>query len=169
MTLRTAVLVLLAAVPLAGAEVPTSMDGVPNYHPLNPQLATAGQPPAEAWAQLKQQGFKTVINLRTESEGAKDEEAAVTAAGLRYVWVPVMPATLSAADVDAVAAVLDDEGAGPVLLHCSVSNRAGGLWAAVLARKGKSLAEAEVEGVRAGLASDSMKEAVRRVAGAPAP
>ena len=164
------VIVLVACVP-AFAEVPPTMDAaaVPGYHVVRPGLATGGQPSADTLKQLKRQGFKTVINLRTEAEGTKDEEQVVAAQGLRYVWVPVTPATLSAKDVDAVAAVLDDPEAEPVLLHCASGNRAGGLLAAVLARKGRSLEEAEAEGVKAGLASASMKEAVRRVAAAPAP
>jgi uncharacterized protein (TIGR01244 family) len=148
--------------------MPAAVEGVPNYHVVRPGLATAGQPSAESWERLKQAGFKTVINLRTEGEGAKEEEKVVTGHGLRYVWVPVMPATLSAKDVDAVAAVLDDAGAEPVLLHCTAANRAGALWAAVLARKGKTAEEAEAEGVKAGLTSDAMKQAVRRVAAPPA-
>lgn len=162
MLARTCTLVLLAAAAIA-AEVPKAIDGVPNYHVVNPRLATAGQPSPEALRRLEEHGFKTVINLRTEAEGTKDEEAAVTAQGLRYVSVPVTPASLSAKDVETVAAVLDDEAAGPVLLHCAVANRAGALWAAVLARRGKSVPEAEAEGVKAGLSSDSMKEAFRRV------
>ena len=162
-------LLALAALPLSAAEMPSSVEGVPNYHVVHPGLATAGQPSPEAWERLKKLGFKTVINVRTEAEGAKDEEKVVTAHGLRYVWVPVMPATLSAKDVDAVAAALGDAGAEPVLLHCASANRSGGLWAAVLARQGKSADEAEAEGVKAGLSSDSMKQAVRRVGTAPKP
>lgn len=162
-------LVALAALPTRAAELPSSVEGVPNYHVVRPGLATAGQPSPEAWERLRKLGFKTVLNLRTEGEGAKDEEKVVTANGLRYVWVPVMPATLSAKEVDAVTAVLGDAAAAPVLLHCTVANRAGGLWAAVLARQGKSADEAEAEGVKAGLSSDSMKQAVRRVGTTPAP
>jgi uncharacterized protein (TIGR01244 family) len=159
---------LVASLALAGwtavaAEVPATVEGVPNYHVVKPGLATAGQPSPEALKQLKALGFKTVINLRTEGEGAKDEERVVTEQGLRYVWVPLMPATLSLKDVEAVAAVLDDAAAEPVLLHCTVANRAGGLWAAYLARKGKPVEEAEAEGVKAGLSSAAMKDAVRRV------
>ena len=153
----------------AAAQVPAAIEGVPNYHVVRPGLATAGQPTPEALRNLKALGFKTVVNLRTEAEGdvVKAEEALVRAQGLRYVWVPLTAATLTAKDVDAVAAVLDDAAAEPILLHCTAANRAGGLYAATLARKGKSLDEAEAEGVKAGLSSDAMKEAVRRV-GTPA-
>jgi uncharacterized protein (TIGR01244 family) len=78
-------------------------------------------------AGLKDQGFKTVINLRTAGEpGYVDEAKALAAQGIRYVHVPITPATFSAADVAAVRAVLDDPASGPVLLHCASANRVGG-------------------------------------------
>lgn len=152
----------------AAAEVPATVEGIANYHVVRPGLATAGELTPEAQKKLKELGFKTVIDLRTEREGTKAEEAVVVAQGLRYVSVPVTPDTLTEKDVDVVAAILDDAAAEPVLLHCASANRAGALLAAVLARKGQSLDEAEAEGVKAGLSSQSMKDAVRRVA-APAP
>jgi uncharacterized protein (TIGR01244 family) len=150
------------------AEVPNTAEGIANYHVVRPGLATSGELSAQAQQQLKALGFKTVIDLRTEREDTKAEEAVVTAQGLRYVSVPVTPDTLSAKEVDAVAAVLEDAAAEPVLLHCASGNRAGGLLAAVLARKGQTLEEAEAEGVKAGLSSQTMKDAVRRVS-APVP
>ena len=152
----------------AAGEVPKVVEGIANYHVVRPGLAVSGELSPEAQKQLKALGFKTVIDLRTEAEGTGAEAARVREQGLRYVAVPVTPATLTAKDVETVAAILDDAGAEPVLLHCASGNRAGGLLAAALARKGKSLDEAEAEGVKAGLTSAGMKEAVRRVA-APAP
>src|SRR5262249_19037191 len=157
-------LALFLAAP-ALAQVPESVDpsAIPNYHRVRPNVATAGQPSAQAIAQLKALGFKTVINLRTEREGAKPEQQTVEKAGLRYVWVPVTGESFSSGDVSRVASVVDDEAAGPVLLHCTVANRAGGMWAAVLAARGKPLDEAEAEGRAAGLTSSPMLEAFRRV------
>jgi uncharacterized protein (TIGR01244 family) len=107
------------------------------------------------------------VNLRTEKEGTREEEAAVKAAGLKYVSVPVTAESLSAKDVDAVAAVLADPASGPVLLHCHSSNRVGAVWALLQLREGKSLEDAEAAGRAAGLTSPTLLEAVRRVAGAP--
>ena len=112
-------------------------------------------------------GFRTVVNLRTEKEGAGGRGAVVEAQGLRYVSVPVTPDTFSLADVEAVEKVLDDPSAGPVLLHCASSNRVGGAWAVLQSRKGKSLDEALAAGRAAGLHSPQMEAAVRRVLGVP--
>jgi len=164
------VLALLAAAPL-GAQIPETVDkaAIPNYLVIRPGLATAGQPSPEALGRLKEMGFKTVINLRTEKEGGKAEEEPVKAAGLRYVWVPVASETFSAADVDAVARLLDDPEAGPILLHCSSANRVGAVWTVLQVRKGKAPEKAEAEGRTIGLSSPAMIEATRRVLAAEKP
>ena len=167
---RFSVLAVLFAVPVY-AQVPDAVDpaAIPNYHRVRPGLATAGLPTPEGLLHLKAMGFRTVIDLRTEKEGVKAEQEAVEKEGLRYVWVPMTAATFSAADVAKVASVVDDEAAGPIVLHCATANRAGGVWAALAAAKGKSVDEAEAEGRAAGLTSPAMVEAFRRVAGAPKP
>jgi len=158
---------LLVAAPLL-AQAPETVDvaAIPNYHRIRPGLAGAGQPSAEGLAQLKAMGFRTVINLRTEREGAKAEQETVEKAGLRYVWVPMTAESFSAADVSRVASVVDDASAEPVLLHCASANRVGAMWAALEAAKGKTLEEAEAEGRAAGLTSPALVEAFRRVSGA---
>jgi uncharacterized protein (TIGR01244 family) len=163
-------LALLLAAPLF-AQAPESVDpaAIPNYHRIRPDLAGGGQPSAEALAQLKAMGFKTVINLRTEREGAKAEQEAVEKAGLRYVWVPMTAESFSASDVSRVASVVDDESAAPVLLHCASANRVGAMWAALEAAKGKPLDEAEAAGRAVGLTSPALVEAFRRVSGGPKP
>jgi uncharacterized protein (TIGR01244 family) len=160
---------LLAAPAIAGVPETVEPGQIPAYRLIRPDLATAGQPSPEALARLAQMGFKTVVNLRTEKEGAAEEKPVVEAQGLAYVWVPVTLDTFSLADVEAVEKVLDDPAAGPVLFHCASSNRVGGLWAVIQARKGRSLEEALAAGRTAGLHSPQMEDAVRRVLGAPPP
>jgi uncharacterized protein (TIGR01244 family) len=162
-------LVLLPAASRAG-EIPAIVDAalIPAYHVIEPGVATAGQPAPEALQKLKEMGFRTVVNLRTEKEGAAAERPVVEALGLRYVWVPITPETLNIADIEAVEKVLADSGSRPVLLHCASSNRVGGVWTALQMRKGKSLEQAEAAGKEAGLHSPVVQAAVRRVLGAPA-
>ena len=164
------VLALVAVASAAAADPPQTVEAgsIPNYRLLQPGLATAGQPAAEALAKLKDMGFRTVVNLRTEEEGTAEEQKVVEAQGLRYVSVPVTADSLSLADAEAVEKVLHDSAAGPVLLHCASSNRVGAVWALIQSREGKSLDEALAAGREAGLRSPQLEAAVRRLVGPPA-
>ena len=154
----------------APAVVPATVDGIVNYTRVHSGLAAGGVLSAEALASLKALGFKTVIDLRGATEpGVAEEKAAVRALGLRYVHVPVSPSTFSLGDVEAVAKVLDDAGAAPVLLHCTSSNRVGAVWAVIQVQKGLSLEAAEAEGRKFGLKSEAMVEAMKRVAAEAVP
>jgi uncharacterized protein (TIGR01244 family) len=165
------VVALVAVAAVTAAEPPQSVDAgsIPNYRLLQPGLATAGQPAPEALAKLKDMGFRTVVNLRTEQEGTAEEQKVVEAQGLRYVSVPVTAGSLSLADAEAVDKVLHDPSSGPVLLHCASSNRVGAVWALIQARKGKTLDEALAAGREAGLRSPQLEDAVRRLVPPPAP
>jgi uncharacterized protein (TIGR01244 family) len=149
------------------AAIPASVDpaAILNYRLVRPGLATAGTPSAEALASLKAQGFRTVIDLRLPGEGTAAEKAVVEGQGLRYVAVPISPATFSQADAAAVARVLDDPEAGPILLHCASANRVGGVWAVIEASRGRPPEEAEAEGRKIGLRPGPMTDAVKRVLG----
>jgi uncharacterized protein (TIGR01244 family) len=165
-----AVLLTAFTIPTRASGIPESVDPalIPNYRLVLPGLATAGQPSPEALGRLKEWGFKTVVNLRPPAEGTKAEEEIVRGLDLRYVSVPITPATFSLDDVGAVASVLHDAQAAPVLLHCSSANRVGAVWMALQVRKGKSREEAEKEARAIGLSSPAMLEAVGRVLG-PSP
>ena len=160
------VFALASALAMAGpAEVPATVDGIATYERVHSGLAAGGVPSAEALASLKALGFKTVIDLRGVTEpGVAEEKATVRAQGLRYVHVPVTSSTFSLGDVEAVARVLDDAKAAPVLLHCTSSNRVGAVWAVIQVQKGVSLEAAEAESRKFGLKSEAMVEAMKRVA-----
>ncbi len=138
-------------------------DAIRNYARIDDRLAVAGQPTMETLRALKQMGFKTVLSLRTPGEIEEDEGAIAREAGLDYVSVPVSSASLSSADVDAVARVLDDETTAPVLLHCASSNRVGAVMALLEARRGKSTEDALAFGKQAGLEHASSIEAATRL------
>jgi len=165
------VMALVVGAACASARVPEAVDpaSIPAYRLLRPGLAAAGQPVPEALAKLEDMGFRTVVNLRTEKEGAAEERAVVEAQGLRYVWVPMTADSFSLADIEAVQKVVDDPSSGPVLIHCASSNRVGAVWAVIQSRQGKTLDEALAAGRAAGLQSPQLEAAVRRVLGAPAP
>jgi len=157
---------VLAASP-APAAAPASVDAkdIPNYHFVRAALATAGQPSEEALGKLKALGFKTVVNLRTPGEPlVAAEEEVVRAQGLRYVSVPVNSATFGPAEVSAVRAILDDDSAAPVLLHCTTANRAAAVWGLTEIQRGRSASEVEAEAAKVGLAHPTTLKGFHRVA-----
>jgi len=176
---RTIAVAILAILAFCGAalatdrapvgSLPESVDSslIPSYRRIRPDLATGGTPTEAGLSRLHDLGFRIVIDLRAKAEGTAAEEAAVTAAGLRYVSVPVTPDTFRREDVEAVAKVLDDFERGPVLLHCASGNRVGGMWTVLQVLRGRAYADAEAEGRKIGLQSPAMIAAVRRVLGLP--
>ena len=57
---------------------------IPKFLQVNPEFCTGAQPRLEAFAKLKADGVKAVLNLRQPSEHrAADEQAAVEAAGMK--------------------------------------------------------------------------------------
>jgi uncharacterized protein (TIGR01244 family) len=137
---------------------------------IAPGIVAAGQPGPEALPKLGAMGFKTVLNLRMPAEGGPaNEREVVEGQGLRYVSVPMTAASFSLADVEAVEKVIGDPTAGPILFHCASSNRVGGVWAVIQARKGRSLDAALAAGREAGLMGATMEDAVRRLAAPKTP
>jgi uncharacterized protein (TIGR01244 family) len=164
-TILTFLFAAVLGVAPARGEMPLSVDpeAIPNYQVIRPGLAFGGQPSAETLARLGEMGFRTVVNIRTEREGALDEGEVVRAQGLEFVWVPVTADTFSLDDVMAVESVLDDPEAAPVLLHCASGNRVAAVWGAIQARQGRTRDEVEADSRAAGLHSPSMWEALLRV------
>ena len=91
-------------------------------------LASAGQPSPAQLAAAARAGVRTVIDLRAAPEPRGfDEAAAVEAAGMEYVLLPVTPATLDDATFTRFLGVVRDKGKRPLLVHCATANRVGGL------------------------------------------
>jgi uncharacterized protein (TIGR01244 family) len=93
-------------------------------------LSTAGQPDAAALKVFAEQGYTTVIDLRTEQEDrGMDESAVIGALGMEYIILPIGSAEAisfeNAKKLDKLIAEAD----GPVLVHCGSANRVGALLA----------------------------------------
>jgi uncharacterized protein (TIGR01244 family) len=168
-TLPLLALLVAASFAARAGDIPASVDKVeiPNYQKLGPGLAVGGQPAPDVLKKLGAMGFRTVISLRASSEGFAKDQAVVEEQRLRWVNVPVSPGTFTKKDVEAVAKILDDPSAGPVLLYCGSANRVGGVWAVYHAMNGKIPGDALAEGRKAGLKSPQMIEAVEKVLRTP--
>ena len=107
----------------------------PQVQQLGADLCVAPQLDADAMAWAAANGFKSVINNRPDFEGGPDQptsvaiEAAANAAGLRYAWLPVLPAVQTPDDIARFAALLADL-PKPVLAFCRTGTRSGKLYRA---------------------------------------
>lgn len=83
-------------------------------------------------AEIAQAGFKTIINNRPDQEGGQDQptsaaiEAAAHAAGIQYVYIPVVPNAILPAQVAAFKQAYD-AAAKPALGFCRTGNRAANM------------------------------------------
>jgi len=156
----------LATTAVGEAAPEEGWDGVNNLF-RDGSLYFGGQPDSAAFERLANEAnIQTVVSFRRPQEHEQlnfDESALLDDLGVRFVNIPVSPDSFSKEDVDRLAEVLG-ETKGPVLLHCGSSNRVGGVWATYLVQhRGFAVEEAIRLGQAAGLKSESMIDAVRRV------
>ena len=125
---------------------PAVLDGV--------TIVSTGQPDQAVLEAARDAGFVAVVDLRTDGEDrGMDETAAVEAAGMKYVSIPVAGASGVTFEN---AKLLDDALAGidgPVFLHCRTGNRVGALMALRASAAGASDEDAIAAGKEAGLGS----------------
>jgi tyrosine-protein phosphatase SIW14 len=99
---------------LRAASVP-DVPGIHNFHQVNEHVYRGAQPSGQGFAGLAKIGIRTVIDLR----GEKSEQAAVEGAGMHYVrlhWNGYKAP--DEAQMNAVLALLNDNAAWPVFVHC---------------------------------------------------
>ena len=92
-------------------------------------LTSAGQPDEAALGIFAEQGYTTVIDLRTAGEDrGMDEAAVVEGLSMEYISLPIGRDDINfdhARSLDLLIGETD----GPVLVHCGSANRVGALLA----------------------------------------
>lgn len=108
----------------------------PNDPPkqISKDFYAGGQPDTETIQQLAEQGFKSIVNLRSPDEAGtfSDEQQQATDAGLAYVNVPLSPGEADDSLMAKVLWELEDL-PKPVFFHCGAGARAGALALIALA------------------------------------
>src|SRR5580704_8424788 len=102
----------MAGLPAASiSDVP----GVNNFHQVDEHVYRGAQPHGQGFDGLAKLGIKTVIDLR----GERSEETAVERAGMHYVRLPWSGYKApDDAQIATVLALLNDNSAWPVFVHC---------------------------------------------------
>lgn len=114
---------------------------------LTPDLAVGPQITPQDVAALAEAGFRTLINNRPDDEVTPDLssaaiQAAASAAGMDYHYIPFPPGQITPDMVAATARAL--QGAHPVMAYCRSGNRSTVLWALSEADRRPSAELAEI-------------------------
>lgn len=92
---------------------------------ISDEFSSGGQPTPEDLKRLADEGFKSIVNLRSPDETGTltDEQQQAEAAGLQYVNIPVKP-TEADANLTAKVVAEVEQLPTPVYFHCGVGGRA---------------------------------------------
>ena len=97
----------------------SSVEGIHNFYKVDEHVYRGAQPTDEGIRYLAKIGVKTVIDLREPGDRSRKEEAAVTAAGMKYVNIPMTGLTApTEAETTRILGILEDTTSGPVFVHC---------------------------------------------------
>jgi uncharacterized protein (TIGR01244 family) len=98
---------------------------ISNWLRIDDRLTTSGQPTEAQIAALPAIGVRHVVNLalHTHERALADESATVTAAGMRYVHIPVAFDAPSQDDFARFCEAMAVIGGDPVHVHCIVNAR----------------------------------------------
>ncbi|MDX6711104.1 MAG: hypothetical protein QOH96_2120 [Blastocatellia bacterium] len=95
--------------------------------PISQKVSVGGQPRQSDLEKLKEDGVKTVVNLRVAGEDTSlspaEERALAEKLGLQYHHLPISLDKLDAAQVKELREILQN-GQGPVFVHCGMGQRA---------------------------------------------
>jgi tyrosine-protein phosphatase SIW14 len=132
----------------------SSVPGIQNFHQVDENVYRGAQPSAKGFQYLSKLGVKTVIDLRDAHARSRSEELAVTAAGMKYVNIPMtglIPPT--DAEITKILGILEDGKPGAVFVHCKRgADRTGAVMAAYrIDHNGwdnnRALSEAQADGM----------------------
>jgi uncharacterized protein (TIGR01244 family) len=106
--------------------------GVRNFTKVDSTIACGGALSPEAFAALKQAGYKSIVNLRAASEPGNDVEAAkkaAEAAGLTYFHLPFVATAPDMTMLDEFLKLVVKPENQPMMLHCASGGRVSMFWA----------------------------------------
>ncbi|PIQ85001.1 MAG: hypothetical protein COV74_10400 [Candidatus Omnitrophica bacterium CG11_big_fil_rev_8_21_14_0_20_45_26] len=92
---------------------------LPHFVAIEPWLARGGQPTEAGLRQLRDQGYKTIINFRTEKKWDQWERKRAEALGMNYIHMPWSVFWNPSPDLfDQFFDLIHDPSKQPVFYHC---------------------------------------------------
>jgi uncharacterized protein (TIGR01244 family) len=113
------------------AQEKQTREGITNFTKVDAVVACGGATTTAALTGLKNDGFKSVINLRLATEnGANIEENTAQAKqlGLNYFHLPMSGSAPDPKIVDQFLDIVSNTANQPVYIHCGSANRVGAVW-----------------------------------------
>jgi len=163
MTTTLVALMTMAAVAAQGPRK-EAVEGIRNLTVVDPTIACAGATEVAAIPEIARRGYKAIINLREASEaGAAIEESrqAATAAGIRFIHLPLSGAKPDPAVADAFVKAASEPANQPIFINCASANRAAALLMAKrIVADGWTVERAGEEATASGLMSAPLRQFV---------
>lgn len=137
---------------------------VPRVLCLDGSFTTGGQPTDQAYAKAAASGFRSVLSLRTASEGADlmRERALVEKNKMRYFNISVISSAPRPEQADEFIRLVKEKPNHPMLINCSTANRVGAFMMIFrVLEQGWAEDKALEEAVKIGLRGDELKKFAR--------
>jgi protein tyrosine phosphatase (PTP) superfamily phosphohydrolase (DUF442 family) len=134
---------------------------IPRVLCLDENFATGAQPKGDAYAKAATSGFRTVLSLRTASEGIDlaRERVEVERNKMRFFNIPVVSSAPRPEQADEFLKLTRDQANYPMLITCASANRVGAfMMIQRVVDQGWSEARALEEATRIGLNSATLKQ-----------
>jgi protein tyrosine phosphatase (PTP) superfamily phosphohydrolase (DUF442 family) len=94
-------------------------EGIHNFYKVDEHVYRGAQPTDAGIQYLAKIGVKIVIDLREAGVRSRQEEATVTAAGMKYINIPMTGLSApTEAETTRILGLLEDTTSGPVFVHC---------------------------------------------------
>lgn len=113
------------------AQEKQAREGITNFTRVDAVVACGGATSTAALSGLKDDGFKSIVNLRLATEKGADIEVNTAKArdlGLNYFHIPMSGSNPDPKVVDEFLSVVSDTTNQPVYIHCGSANRVGAVW-----------------------------------------
>jgi uncharacterized protein (TIGR01244 family) len=162
-------IVILLGFPLLGQDrheaVGQNNVSAVNFVRLNAEVCLSGQPSVEDLERLREQGVRTILNLRRpeeDPEGQGLERKRAQEMGFKYLVIPIDAANITTSQVEEFFRAVRAEENRPLLIHCRTAARVGALWwIHRVLNDGWNCAKAEQEARRIGLSQQALIDFAR--------
>jgi protein tyrosine phosphatase (PTP) superfamily phosphohydrolase (DUF442 family) len=102
-----------------------ALEEIHSFIQISEKIATAGQPTAEQFAEIKAAGYEVVVNLAppNATNAIANEKELVETQGMEYVYLPVVWEEPTLNDIDRFFNTLEVNSQRQVFVHCALNMR----------------------------------------------